>query len=266
MSPIQLVLGKGWIPWPARLRFFVVTHRRAIPIIGALIVFGTFLIKDTAHEYYRNVSGNLATAQSILAIRTDTTISKATLEEVSRKTEVLVTLMTDIGSHKSVPDPETLEPPNYDIWELIGLRPLEDVRDNAIMAALEAVCRDLPKGDENCKKLPDMKKELELAMKAGSEEFMFRKNDYPYGREAEEEQLQKDLRELSELRGKNAAPFSERLSALSEKITARIEEVRADAERIDRWLGNLSIVLYSLGWGLGFFSTLYGDGSSVSGE
>jgi hypothetical protein len=102
MSPTQLVLGKGWTPWQASIRFFVGRHRRAVPVIGALIVFGTLLLKDNAHEHYRNVSNNLATAQSILAIRTDTTISKATLEEVARKTEVLLTLVTDIGSHKSV--------------------------------------------------------------------------------------------------------------------------------------------------------------------
>ena len=192
MSPTQLVLGKGWIPWQTRIRFFVGRHRRGVPVIGALIVFGTFLLKDNAHEHYRNVSNNLATAQSILAIRTDTTISKATLEEVARKTEVLLTLVTDIGSRKTVPDPETLELPNNDIWGLIGLQPLENVCDNAIMAAFDAVCRDLTKGEENCKKLPDMKKELQLAMKAGSEEFMLRKNDWPFGREPEEEQLQKD--------------------------------------------------------------------------
>jgi hypothetical protein len=263
--PTQLKLGKAWIPWRLRMRVLVVSHRHLLPAIGALIVFGTFIVKDNVREHYRSVSNTLATAQSILAIRTDTTISKATLVGLAKKIDIVLTLLTSIGKHESMPDPKQLEGKDMDIWELIDLQPFEDVEDTAIMAALDAVCKDLPEEDKDCKRLPAMKEELKLAMKAGADEYMFRKNDWPSGREDEEDVLHKELDKLSKLRGKDARPLSDRLQELAEKITSSIEKVRSKAERIDRWLGKLSILLYSFGWGLGLLGKIYGvEGSGLN--
>jgi DNA-binding transcriptional MerR regulator len=83
----QLALAEDWVPRDVLIKDFVVRHHRTLTFIGALVVFVTFVVKDGLREQLKDLVSSISTAESVFAIRNDTSTTTMWLQRLQEQVD-----------------------------------------------------------------------------------------------------------------------------------------------------------------------------------
>lgn len=255
--------------WRRQLRSYVRAHDRLLTFVGALIVFTTFIVKDGLRDRLKDLDDSIERAETVFAQRTDigevirtlaemqTSLNKMNLDRAGSKPQL---------TSRSMPSPAVLrETVNTVRTRLLAER-----------LAFDSLARLV-------EKMPTTTNQAEAVRKA---DIAKREIDafLPHLDEidADADQLEtlvaskRDLSPAtvavaSELNARAMAVLHELLEHYRATMTAldqdaselllESQEIRALNEDMYSWVSLASYILYTVGWGLGLLTRLYGGES-----
>jgi hypothetical protein len=221
---------------------FFTKNNKLISLIGALIVFSTFLVKDELREHARDLSSSIDAAESTFKIRSDEA--------------KLITTVANLRPHYSISRKEPSQYPDAEDYEKI--RALFDECDN------EETQRSLERGLRLSELIPDagvtqrrweaLQEDSDSVDKAADIECDF----FP-GMCDDKPRLSKiALEEKVETLCNKRFALAGSVGKLMSQVVKNAHDIRIRNERRDKTYDWLSIFLYTLGWGLALVGRLYG--------
>lgn len=238
------------------LSLFVKHHSRALSIIGALIVFITFVVKDAVRDHVKEIVDSLQSAEGVFLIRADTASVAYAMSGISERVDQIWDATPDRAEYIKTNDSSRIEAfsdlqkysqgiellkVNLDrVSRLVHSVPKSkgsDVRTNE----LETFVNRFRKVNQD-EKILDTKLQSDPAIgfEEAAEEFSTLGNDY--------EDLGIDLDDFSE------------------RILKEFEEVKESEERFYNVCTWVSYFLYAIGWGMTFAGKLFNVEISGSAE
>jgi hypothetical protein len=234
----QLVLSKDWGLRTLKWRAFVRDHRQWLTFVGALIVFLTFVSKEVLREHWTGLATSVEGTENILNVRNDLDTVYVELRSVARQNLEIYNMVSEerqdaymARSHMSEEKKKFLRDAQ------VGYSSLQDF--DVIVTGVVSGQKRLEMLRGLVAQLPDHadRENSREALVEAARKFVRTPHDYPPG----------DLETLK----KQIDRFVD--STLSE-AREKLEHWRVLSERF----GWISIILYSLGWSLGFVGKVYG--------
>jgi hypothetical protein len=248
MKPIKLRQGSP----------FFKRHSRFISFIGALIVFGTFIIKEGIRENLKSLVDTIDSAENtFLADRDNNVIQEtlrsqsrtlARLENVSRKRPNFAKVLMNDGRLMNV---------SLDIGKTVQ----DDIDDvSGLQFSLHRLLNAIPQLKSSAIEYLDKQYERNTEAYA-----VWLSSGVALDEKWDQQKQQDALRALLfEEMGLSYARSV--LQSSMENILKKAEMAKAKAEEKYKWATWLSYGAYTLGWGLGLAGRLYGGGGIIGGD
>ena len=254
-------------------RAYLHAHSRVLTFAGALIVFTTFIVKEGLRERVKDLSDSIEDAETVFALRSDTGEVMRTLADIQTS---LNRFNDRIQSEPPLGD--GLNPPNAGF-----LRETADMVRTRVLAErlafdnLERLIEKLPMPNQNyvIGKSDSVKKEIDALLPQLDEEDA-------YG-----DQLEKIVTSNKKLSPSDIAAVSEvnvRARASLQQVIENYRRTMADfdsvttdvlsysqmlkvfGDRLYSWFTWASYILYTVGWGLGLLTRIYGGEAKIQNE
>lgn len=236
---------------PRRIRKWMHQHERALALIGAAIVFGTFIIKDAFKEQIGDLVSSIDKAQNVFLLRND-------MSEIRNQIQAVQVMESQrpymIGGTVKV-DPSIL---SVRFTIQLNLARSDHDHSKTAIAACEQLLDKLPKTiqmqDESALK------EVNAALQDMEEQFT---ESYKLYTGAPIDTLA--AARISQKIQDDEILLQVRMSALVEKILKQAQDTNTVNQRDYEVATWVSWFLYALGWGLGLVSRLAGV-EGIGGE
>jgi hypothetical protein len=224
------------------LRSLLSKHKRLLSLIGALIVFLTFVTKDAIREHVKDTVGSLQSAEDVFEIRSQHEISVGMLNSISQHVDEVWKTTPGRADYLKKDERSDLD---YAIGEIKTLI----LQAEANLGILGRLVEKLPKSESG------VKAELvALRTRYHSLDENYTKVATGVGnRSISEEDEDGWLAPL----GSDSENLLADIGALSAKARERCEAVKRDTESKLRVFTWLSYFLYGLGWFLTLFGRLF---------
>jgi hypothetical protein len=235
----QLKLAKDWVAKEPRLKTILTKHHRTLTLLGALIVFITFVVKDGLRERLKDLVSSIESAQNVFAIRNDTAITSTWLQRLQEQVDWVAEKIKLRGTSYA-----------GDVVEQThsSLEITNEVHESLAVSLgnISSLMEKVPGQRDNEARYEDLNKELTNL------------------REQHDVLAQLFVRQPMDIVWKIAPLLndtqkaSDETRALAKDVLATASEARKKREKMMNFVTWLSYVLYTLGWGLGFAGRLYG--------
>lgn len=245
--PKQFVLGRGWLPLSWRFRIFFSHHRRFFTLVGAFIVFLTFVVKEGMRESQKELVESVRAAENDFRSDVKNAENSIRLDRIEKELSLLEFKQNQNQSQNKIDvlrrESETAEKLNsiamsmqntIKLWKKVGnpdkneLSKIAEMRHNVAIAARNY----------------QLVFETDLALA---------RYDDP-----EEQKSGNDKDDLFEKLQKSIEPVLKQSNDMSNLVFKDVEEIRERDEKRLRRVTLASYVLFGLGWTIAFIGKLYG--------
>jgi hypothetical protein len=243
----------------SRIKAFLLRRDKLLTVIGAIIVFSTFLVREAAREHLKEVADSLSATQNAYLL-SQNMVNVVGLEDTSTALEVAAASRKLLANIDKIPVEDGFRPFLPLIAKMLPLIPrwLGEVAfnlDQLSVLATKLKNHDTLNArlDREQKRIEQLRDYYDKMPSMTPAEIMDRKN---------EEQIVKAWSEL-EPAFNTFREFAKEYSALQTDI---IREAREEKESAERWYTRCtwaSYILYSIGWGLGLVGKIYGVGAAA---
>jgi hypothetical protein len=249
------------------VKAFIKRHDRLLTIIGALVVFVTFIVKEERRDELKEIVAAISTAQAFHGVRDDIMLLTAEIQEPIRRID-------SISNELDLAKPPNKREFDYKSVVLTGEIDHMQTINYSILRAAFNFFEELPKQPAKVRDTLDNLKSRFEALKQDRE--LLRSKDEQWTTE----QLRKDLRtnrnapiprtdkfvpEMLEQFNRAKALETDIVEARDQVFRgarAEREEYEASYRITSRW----SIGLFAFGWFLGLIGKLFGVRSEESAE
>jgi hypothetical protein len=253
-----------------KLKTFLHRHNQLLTVIGALIVFVTYVVNDVHRERLKEMASSIAGAQSFLAIRADLRLIKEDVEflkqsESARNAPKIETAKTQAESYVTE-------------MMMLKFRPLDAILANANVSLDRAsqLVRAMPQDGELDAQLQSLKAEgkaLSQKHNATLTNAMLRYRGHfrvEHGTRIPDplpplNELKELDRQLDEYQKPIIAWANKSLEFASDVVT-KAEQTREQAERNYKIYTRAGYFLYTLGWSLALVGKLGGVEGALGHE
>jgi hypothetical protein len=243
-----------------RFRFgrFVKRHDRWLTLVGAFIVFVTFVMKDGLGEKWRGTAETIDMAEYIYGIRQDTAELRGHLDEIGEQ-------LGQIGGEqsKSRTVPYHVQRDFQQIDNFLGTVNQTLKRERIGLGIIDILANALDDSNPNKQMANQLHREIKSidSWRAGIGRKMLDANPIISHTHPSDEYLATFSRNLfPEVERLEYAynQTSTHLSDLDETIFADAEKMRERNKVLSKWASGISAFLFAIGWGLGLVGKLYG--------
>ena len=213
-------------------------HQRMLTFVGALIVFGTFIVKDALRDQLRELGDAIKSAEDVYLVRSD-------LNSVVR-------LLLDLRGRIDHLRGYSLQDAEEGTQDAVGQMMELDSLDAAWLINSEQLLHKLPMQvqEEDHAELESLKtKRKNIEAQFG--DVMSAGSGKPQKTAAELSKLANDIL-------RDSFDIGQRTSILSDKVLQRAREIEATTEHRYELATWASYILYAIGWGLGLAGRLVG--------
>jgi hypothetical protein len=240
-----------------RLELFLRRSNRLVTIVGALIVFVTFVVKEGLREHWRDSVESVVTAQHFFQLRSE---SDETRLDVSAAQQAIDALRSTTGAAGTNEGHEEMTSSLRRLWEL-------QQRTNAYLRALSDFVKSLPDEETASQQFAVIRNDFRIAAQsltdlACSSSEGGRGQGSCYMREMSTQQFDAAVSALE----KNFNEINSKAHLFAEQERLLAEQARRRRERryvISTWL---SYGLYTFGWAISLIGSYYGFHDYSGGE
>jgi hypothetical protein len=253
----------------AKVQAFCKTHAHLLVFCGALIVFTTFVIKEGLGNRWRERADALANAQSTYAIRNQLQYLSSNLyaaeSAINKLNKPAPTDDRDYAQRLGSPQED------YDRAKERLRRISYEIADYEEAANTINVLADaLPEDDRYYKEATEMNNDInsfnKKAIEIDKTLAMPFEMQFTTGKEEWKKQAGIAAEKLEGELQKKEYGYGMRVNHLGELINQEVLAIRPLNEWRAKWAWRISVLLFTLGWGLGLLGKLYGVPEAAAGD
>lgn len=242
---------------------FFKKHSKWVSFVGALIVFCTFVVKENLLENWKAISDGIVMAEYVYQIRTDT---DASAEYYIKLRDRIVNLARQSGT--PVPVKTTVAKKVQEATETCRNFTLQSI---TLYSAIDVLMDKLPdkkalheisgKGWVEAIDLKERCRALEPDIQSIASHEMLPDQ----GRTLPGPSLYDYLNQSADI-NKQTKEVYDKADKFRSEVLKRVEKIREDNRSKSESAKKVSVVLYTLGWGLGLVGKLFGGGDIMGGD
>jgi ABC-type transporter Mla subunit MlaD len=229
-----------WPLSPSRFRLFLKRHRQSLSLVGALIVFSTFVIKDAIRQDVKDTVDSLQAAEDVFVTRSENQAAAMTLASIKAYVENL--------SNKTDSALDYLDDELSGVQEMVlqGKRNLDNLKRmiDKLPGTNAPLISSLHKLEGNY----DAVFESTKTVSQGVADGLIR--------------MERRAERIAAV-GNQTSDLLIEIQTFADKVIETSDEVRKAEERKYRRYTMLSYFLYAIGWSLALFGRLFGMDSML---
>ncbi len=236
-----------------RVKVFMKDPKHLFPLVGALVVFATFIVKEGIRDNLKDVVSAFENAQTTFALR----------DQNVRMT----TMLTEIRTRVVALNDKSLPKVPVGVWRVSqAYAGVEQTRETVELLgqSLETItplAQKLPKDEKRDAELIECTKLLAQTRDDYLKTETVLKDILTRAQSSKRDLTKEDEQRAASVAGAYIAVEQQaavRIAALESGVLSEAPKYREEQERRYAWWNNKSYWLYSIGWGLGLIGKIYG--------